>query len=586
MTQRAYQTREIQGLMPAVEPTQTDEIFVLRGENYVFDSKGPKSAFGDRFMSHQPFLSPEGMSAVRVKLRGGDKCFYFSRHGIYDWQEGTRDFRLLYRFTPLLYDLTAWSVAYVNGYVFMNHPSVGILAYEVDSEYVVPAASVGAGVPSSVLYIAANQSRLIAVTEDAFHYSAQGDGFDFAPRLGFAGFQLIKDLVPGSPLGVVSFPYGCLTWTTGGLIRSEFRGDAAVYAHDAIDTQFRPINSHCIAKVNKDASVILDERGLFTSEGGAVTPYDEAFNEFFIGFVRENSLALGDYARLEWDETHQHLYVSLGTDQYESIFDIAFVYYPAVRKWGQMNHKHHAIVPIEIPTGAREISTAGIIDDTGRVRMFTPVYSRQAPISARGDYDSLDYVRSQLQPPTFYTHDSEVTAVSSRKPLHSQSIVNSVAGYVSPGGVTPQTGPLIGLGSSVKLGFFRAATGMAHDELSELHGLTLRSRVRDPGGPDSSRDDPENRSAEDYDPFNVASQIPKFDPMHHEVHGIRVAGSIDGTDEFTYAVPHLARLSSNARFYSFTTLGIWHSIELYAVNAGEAFAPTAIVITATPAGTL
>jgi len=586
MSLRAYQAREIQGLMPAVEPTQSDEIFALRGQNYVFDSKGPRAAFGDRFLSHNPFLSPQGMSGVRVKLREGDKCFYFSRHGIYDWNEGTRDFRMLYRFTPLLYDLTAWSTAYVNGYVFMNHPSIGILAYEVASEYVVPAAAAGVGVPSKVQYIAANKSRLIAVTEDAYHYSSQGDGFDFNPRLGFAGFQLIKDLVPGSPLGVVSFPYGCLTWTTGGLVRSEFRGDAAVYKHDAVDTQFRPINSHCIAKVNKDASVILDERGLFVTEGGPVQPYDDAFNEFLIGYLRENDLSLGDYARLVWDETHQHLYVSLGTDQYNSIFDMAFVYYPAIRKWGQMNHPHHAVVPVEIPSGVREISSAGIIDDTGRLRYFEPVYSRQARVEDGGEYDSLDYVRSSLQFPTFYTHDSEVTAVSSRKPLHTQGIVNTVAGYVTAGGITPQNGPLVGLDSSIKLGFFRASTGMAADELSELTQLTLRSRVRDPGGPASTRDDPENRKAQDYDPLQVLSLIPELDPMKHEVHGIRVAGSIDGTDEFTYTVPHLARVTDNARFYSFSTVGIWHSIELYAINPGESFAPVSIVITATPAGTL
>src|SRR3546814_8565566 len=60
---------------------------------------------------------------------------------------------------------------------------------------------------------------------------------------------------------------GVLTWTTGGLMRSEFTCDQETYRHRDINTEYRPGNSFCVLQTDKNTSMILDERGIYRSQG-------------------------------------------------------------------------------------------------------------------------------------------------------------------------------------------------------------------------------------------------------------------------------------------------------------------------------
>ena len=63
-----FAIRDVKGLTPAIEPTVSDEIFALEGRNYVFDSRGVRSPFGDRLLSVVPLPVPAHVQAIRLRL--------------------------------------------------------------------------------------------------------------------------------------------------------------------------------------------------------------------------------------------------------------------------------------------------------------------------------------------------------------------------------------------------------------------------------------------------------------------------------------------------------------------------------------
>src|SRR3546814_8346829 len=73
--------------------------------------------------------------------------------------------------------------------------------------------------------ITVNQGRLVVLTDQVLAWSWQSDGRNFTPALGEAGAQVISARVAGFPIMVSNYAGGVLTWTTGGLMRSEFTGD-------------------------------------------------------------------------------------------------------------------------------------------------------------------------------------------------------------------------------------------------------------------------------------------------------------------------------------------------------------------------
>src|SRR3546814_7170115 len=100
--------------------------------------------------------------------------------------------------------------------------------------------------------ITVNQGRLVVLTDQVLAWSWQSDGRNFTPALGEAGAQVISARVAGFPIMVSNYAGGVLTWTTGGLMRSEFTGDQETYRHRDINTEYRPVNSFCVLQTDKN----------------------------------------------------------------------------------------------------------------------------------------------------------------------------------------------------------------------------------------------------------------------------------------------------------------------------------------------
>lgn len=530
MAQRAWQAREIKGLTPAIDLRNSDETFIIGGRNFAFTSMGPASVFGNRFLTTTALSSPEHCQGARIRLRSGTRVFIFPGDGIYEWDEAGLTLELLYATDPTNISPYRWTYGYLNGKIFFCHPVTGILVLDIETDVIAP--HDGPGVPDTPLAIAINMGRLIVLDDQYLSWSWQSDGMNFTPALGEAGQQLISDRVAGFPIMISNYAQGIITWTTGGMMRSEFTGDQEVYRHRNLNTEFHPVNSFCVLQMDDNTCVILDERGLYMSRGDAPAPFAPMFNEFLIEYIRLNDLTIGQNLRIEWDEKRRFLYFSVSVTPEYSRYEKAFVLYPPLDKWGYFNEVHHGIIPIHIDANERGGHYFGFVDESGRIKYWDNIPSKEEMI------------------------DDEPT--------------------------------LVGLDSKIQVGLIRFPEyGDSFDRMAEVIGLALGNIVSGPE--DQMREDylqvPDGVDDEDYNTAMGAEDF-GFGSLAYINHQLRLIGTKDGRSAYVTKTPELISFNEAVRHYSCSVPGIWHILELEAGEVGEAFHLRMFELTAVDGGRL
>ena len=584
MSQTAWKAADILGLTPGIDLRRSDKVYAVGGANFAFTSKGPRSMFGNRFLLPHALGSPQHCQGIRIRLRSGDRVFTFVGEAILEWDEDVGGWQVLY-VTPITNIAPKrWTVAYLNGKIFFCHPRTGIIVYDLEDSSIYK--HVGVGVPTTPLAICVNNGRLCVLDDLYFSWSWQSDGLNFLPALGEAGQQLISDRVAGFPVMITSYAQGVLIWTTGGVMRSEFTGDQEVYRHRNLNTEFRPINSFCTLQTDENTTVILDERGLFQSNGGPPEPMAPLFNEFLIEYIRQNKLALGQNVRIEWDDLRRLMYISVSITPEFDKYERAYVLYPSLDKWGVMNEIHHGILPVRIDGNTREGSYFGFVGVDSRIRYWSDYASREA--AATGNSLNLRYPRIQKN-----THEADgggYFIVSSSLTFNSEPMTPMVgpAGYYANESNTPGTPSVIGLDARIQMGLIRfPELNDSFDHMSEVFAVMIGNVE---SGPEAQLSVdylqvPDGVSNEDYAVVTGAEDF-GFESLGFVNHGLRVISTIDGRSAFQEAIPELVQFAEGVRHYSCSTVGIWHIVEVSADSAGEAFHVQAFELNATDAGRL
>ena len=577
-----YSMQDILGLTPSVDMRRSAKLYALNGANYVFDSKGVRSPFGSRLLLPHPLSSPAHVQGVRLKLRNGDRTFVFVAEGIMEWSETLGGWRLLYLTPDTTLQPYRWTYAYLNGIVYFCHPQTGILAYNIEADIAYKLE--GAGVPANAIAIVENNGRLGVMDDLYLTWSAQSDGTNFAPSLGGPGFQLIGDRVPGFPLIVTSYTQGMLVWTSGGVMRSEFTGDSAVYRHRAINSEYRPINSFCTAKMNENTIVILDERGLFQSQGEAPTPFAPLFNEFLLDYIQRLNLKLGQNVRLEWDDLQRRLYLSVSLSYSSPIYEKCFVLYPPLDKWGQFSESHYGILPITLKGGERDDDYYGFVGDDSRLRLWSEVGSRE--VAADDRYADLAYPVVQKPFGQLGVQAGYVLA-SSGVLATSAGRTQLAAGYYPRDGVIRITAKVTGLAAKIQIGLLRLGEKDSISRMFCINEIMVGNIVS--GASDRIRVDyltvPPATADEDY-LVETGGEDFGLEESNYVNHSLRVVGTIDGATIFDQVIPDLVRFDKATRHYACMVNGIWHMIEIGAESVGEAFHVQTLEVTATDAGAL
>jgi hypothetical protein len=582
-----FSAGDIKGFVPSIDPAQTQEIFALNGKNFLFDTKGPKSYFGNRILLPQARAKPEYVQGIRLKLKLGDRCFTFDGDGIWEWNENLGGWNAIYITPDTTLAPNRWTWGFLADQVYFCHPAVGILVYDLDQNICVPHSTIGTGTPNEAIALTVNNGRLCVAGSQFFYWSAPSDGLDFAPRLGGGGFQLLSDRVSGRPITISSYSGGCLTWTSGGVLRSEFTGDGPVFRHRSLDTEYRPVNSFCVARVDDDTTIILDERGLFQSRGGNITPFAPVFNEFLLGYIQQNNLKVGENLRIEWDELQRFLYVSVSLSYANPLYETCFVLYPPLDKWGQFNEAHYGILPILIQNSERADDYYGFVDSDGRVRYWLGTGSKQKrPEDSNLDDTNLFYPTIQLTPQYREGDHGRILSSTGTATTYDKGEFSQIAGYYQVGAETPVVPEVIGLEAMVQLGMFRPLGPDSSDQLTEIVNVLIRNIEINPENevvPGFSLTPADSENSFNYI-YDDDSEDFLAESQNYINHKLRLISSMDGVSEYQSTEPKLVAFAKGARYYSCSIVGAWHIIEIRADDVGEFFHVQTCEITATNAG--
>lgn len=587
MAEGRFKATDIKGRTPALDATQSGDLFALEGRNYVFDSLGVKSPFANRLLTPVPFVRPEHAQGVRLRLRGGDRCFTLLSDGIYEWDEDEGGWATIFQTPDLSVSPYRWTHQYLNGQMYFAHPSTGLLVLNLDTGICAPHEDVAVGTLPRIMSVTENNGRLVVMTDELYGWSAPSNGLNFGPAFGGAGFQKISERVAGDPILALSYARGVMTWTTGGIMRAEFTGDASVFRFRTLNTEYRPINSFCMARVDEDTVIFLDERGLFQSRGEAITPYAPVFNEFLIGFLQDNKYRDGVNVRLEWDDRKRLLFLSYSDSYASPLYEKCFVYYPPLDKWGEFNESHYGILPFRIDGSERSDEYFGFVDESGRPRYWRRGGGREVRPESDVRLRAANLYRPVVQKPTQSLNEESGMVLSSSMKLSgfSRAGISKTEGYYVDGSTTPITAALTGLDSLFRFGLIRLAGDGPADSMAEVNSVLIRSVLS--GKSDVLSVDfnlvPDGVADED---FNLLTGLEDkgLGPVNYVNHTFELVGTVDGGTDFVRETPSLASFNPELRAFTCSVPGIWHIVEIGAARVGEAFHIKTFELTATAAG--
>lgn len=386
---------EIESYTPAIDAraAENGSIFVLGGRNYVFDVKGPKSGFGSQIVSGG--VIDDGIYPVQ-SLDVGGRSVVCTHDGVYDrrWTQiddessnpSVEYWNLIGSFDP---DVDSnigrfkWTSAYVGFGGFICHSSHGIKRVLGNSLVDFKPA----GLVENPLFIAEANGRLMIVGRFQIQWSNTSDPEDLNPELGGAGFQTLAELVPGNPMGIMSFQGGVIVYTDAGVLLFEYVGNEIVFRPDRIPTQQLLINPNSCCELASGEMLLLTQQGLYRSSATeGMSELTPQFNAFLLDYLAKHS----DYSiRLDYIVEKDQLFVQIMDST--AIFVKTFVLTVKLDKWGEFSEEHRGIIRF-----SKEPGDYGWVDYTGYChRIDESSFVEQADGSLRGleSEIQLGYIR-------------------------------------------------------------------------------------------------------------------------------------------------------------------------------------------------
>jgi hypothetical protein len=361
---------EIQSWTPAVEAkaAESGSLFVLRGENYFFTSRGPRSFYGttvlaDMQISSGVYPTDSITTADRSFLLTNDKVVE-RRWPFADSLEADALSQYWFQMATLQVPTAPrpadekWTHAYVGYANYLCHPQHGL--FKIGDDTLSPYAGTTDS-PEDVISVIENNGRLVIMSKGLISWSAPFDGDDLTPALGGAGFQVIAELIPGSPLAMTNFEGGFLVWTDGGVLIAEYNASDSVYRWDRLNTEQLLYGGASWCSMADGATLIVTKSGLQrVSSTGQIEQIAPAFNEWLRPYLTErDDLVIRPVYIQEEDLLFLQMMDNTG------VFNQTPVLSVNIDKWGYFNENHYGFVRID----ADEYQF-GYVDYDGYVRQI------------------------------------------------------------------------------------------------------------------------------------------------------------------------------------------------------------------------
>lgn len=581
---------DIKSYMPAVDPRAHDEVRVLGGRNYLFDSKGPKSGFDCRVLSPFPFGAEDG---VESRTDEG-LTVVFTAEAAMRWNEGVvTHWDILQLWDDKLtkaQQQDPWYLSYMEGnwyathytrgfFRISQHPLTGGFSMVQLTDADIP------GLPEDIRGMRVVRNRMILTTDEAIYWTGTGT-VDFTPALGGAGFQLTSSFIQGEFIGISDFQAGFVVWTEYGSVLAEFIGGDLTWRWSPTPSAERPIGLRSMATLTNGVSVFLSQRGLKFTQGGNV-PQDltPEFNEYLREYLKDSSADPSKWL-LTYDPTREMIFIS------ESLDDLNYwrtlVLAPTIDKWGEFSDAVFGF--ITLPGGR-----FGYVGMDGIARYFADVGGREIdPPTERGLNRMYPRVQKNHSPAPSTSFICFAAAPGfenrpSRVPIRAP-------GWAEPESLVNQPLSLGGMDSCLELGYFRPPELQnAADEGIEIQEILVSTPRSTPWFepdftiegheedfyfeyedwetmPDSYED--WNALADSYEDWN--SPYMNYRPWQF---GISIESSMDGRTYFDIEYPTLATFAVEARTFSVYTSGLYHRIKFTAIEADEYYTVTLLELT-------
>lgn len=589
MATARFRGQQIKPRTPAIDARNVDQLFVVDGRNYSFDSRGPKTDFGDRYLSYLKFRKPTDIHGTRIAGR----TFVHTPDALLEWDDAFKAWIPCYYFfqadnaPPRSLNGLRWNAAYINNRIFLGHRDYGYLYVETTTPessrvfYEISFETVP-GLPENPLGVVETNGRLCILTANLLAWSGPAAGLDFTPEAGGAGFQIIADKIGGTPVSVTSFAGGLVVWTTTGALLGEFIGGDNVFRWSVINTANVPQNSFCVARLNADDTLLLTNQGLFiTKRAGIQEPYQPVFNEYLRDFLTVNPQAVG---RLEYDSYRDRIYVLLRSHHVQ--YHRMFVLTPTLDAFGEFSEKNFGILPLT-PTQFGYVGIDGIarywLETGSRQDVTLNSYNYQFPRFLK--YSALNWSQEVGGP------EDRLSEWSTSGVCQHDSHANNIReGYYELDADVPAKPVLKGLNAYIDIGYIRPEMiQQAADGLIEVHEVALGSypqaipAMLEPGTiefdyyaeiyePLYATTEDLDESADDEEDLNGDGEDEEYNGLtsayNQNPYTITLGSSDDGYN-YTEHEPKLVRFNPTTTRYSCFTSGNLHRLRLAANETWE-----------------
>ena len=448
-----FRLGEIKSLMPSVDPRAlSGDTYVLAGQNYYFDSKGPKSGFSTQQLTPFPFSAPIDVQGKRVQGR----TFIFTGDSILAWRT-----IVPFMWEPLISFTTSvvggtrspWQAIYLNGYFYFAHPVRGFFAAQAADAtqklWIHPKTDTSIpGLITGIRGMEVVRGRAILVNDTTIQWGAVSNLTNLTPALGGAGFQLISNYTKGTFVGLMTYEDGFVVYTDEGGVVAEYIGGDEVWRFYPLASQERPIGPYAMTVMSDASTLFLSQHGLMRSVNGAapsdVTP---DFNEYFRDYIAKSIMRKSIW-RIDYDQVRQHIYVSESMDS--QTYWRSFVLHPTMNKWGIFSDRVYGFLPLTN-------DQYGYVDAVGIPNYYTDSFNRGTePDNALGLNRMYPRHEKQLSVPSSsaVSNADEINpAVAFESPELPQ------AAWYKPGSHYPQPSGVKGLDSWIEIGYLRPEVG-------------------------------------------------------------------------------------------------------------------------------
>lgn len=461
-------SKQIKGLLPALDRRTVGQPFIVDGQNFLIDLKGPYAAFANRIFTYNQWFNP--VYTQSFELDGGD-AVYCTLGAIFRFDVVSQRLQLLFTF-PDAGIVYRWTMANVNGvYYFARSGINGVIVYNpFDSSWELMTANV----PINPIAVGQGSGRLVVISTTFAAWSALGDGTNLTPDLtSGAGFQPLS-LMGGQGIMCGETADGFMVWTTKGTMKCEYIYFLNTFRVYPLDRSYVPINCFCVVPIEPGKEwLILDAKGFFSSTGQQYKEFEPIMGEFFNNKLLPTlDLTNVQQIRLEYNQIVKNLYVSVASPLLNGQYAYAYVFYRSAAEWGIFNYFHYNFMEMAALSGVTKGYNWGFIGADLYFHYFVPdVFVELAPTGTPINY----FYRLDLDTPIRIVNGILIATADMHIHNEDETVYNTAGMYQYNGANAPTVylAPDNPINSYIEIGLLRWAEQKYDDEIGEVTNVKL-----------------------------------------------------------------------------------------------------------------